>query len=390
MPRIRRRWAEPPAKTPQAKTVLSRLRSRPLPLLPQEKTGSSAAGGSASAKKKQQLEDAKELEDLTQAFKDAQVELDAAKEAERQRAGLKGTRESRNEAIVFSARFDDGTRFAASGSSLLGTSRSSYLSRTGLVLELRSGESVWLSYPKSVLDGGRKHELVPNGEGETGTATDGAIGLSSTTISSASSLLSTAESFRLVSPHGTIYRVSHAGHKWLMLPDGSVGTKGPGEGEWTWVDNHGVRTQRQADGTVKELEPMQCAKQYDAESGATVVTRADLTMTITYADGSTLAQHAEGSRIYTDLLSSSNENGAALSAITSSQSNARTRVTVEAPTFPPLNFTHSLRTDLRAAAESFASSASGPLSSGVQRREVVDFSVEFELEGTVLRKQAGA
>jgi hypothetical protein len=69
---------------------------------------------------------------------------------------------------------------------------------------------------------------------------------------------------------------------------------------------------------------MHCAKQYDAESGATVVTRADLTMTITYADGSTLAQHAEGSRIYTDLLT---EKDGALSAITSSQSSARTRVT---------------------------------------------------------------
>jgi hypothetical protein len=55
-----------------------------------------------------------------------------------------------------------------------------------------------------------------------------------------------------------------------------------------------------AAGAAAAAAPVQVAKQYDPESKSHVWTRSDLTVFTRYADGSSLAQHADGTRIFTD------------------------------------------------------------------------------------------
>ena len=365
-------------------------------------SASKSAGPQTATSKRKAAQEAKEAEEAAAIIAAQQAEADAAA---RQILAVQAAAEARlrappkapREAILLAARLPNDTRFVVSGHRADGSSRASYTARSGLVLEVRgTSDEIYMKYPRSVLEGGevqpvasaRKHGVTSASSSVTGASEAGSAAESFFQAPPLVVQPFSSEVFRSVAPSGSVFKRSQDGSSWILLPNGHGGYKAGAQSGWVWTTNEGERFGKRADGSIVELVPIQVAQQYDAESGATVWTRADATMFISYADGSSLAQHADGTRIYVDELVSgdaadSAEAGTAITG-TVSLSPARRRVVVEHPQFPPLTFSHHVRTGLRGAAESFASASNhGPLSSGVERVHAVQFEVSFPEDGGV-------
>eukprot|EP00668_Euglena_longa_P015449 GGOE01019529.1.p1 GENE.GGOE01019529.1~~GGOE01019529.1.p1 ORF type:complete len:2073 (+),score=655.03 GGOE01019529.1:419-6220(+) len=101
---------------------------------------------------------------------------------------------------------------------------------------------------------------------------------------------------RKVVGRATVIRYLQGGTIQILLADG--GTSTYHHGSWLVTHVSGRRTVT-ARGEVFEASQLLCATNMDAETRAMVTTREDLVMVIRCQDGSRLAQHADGTRIWT-------------------------------------------------------------------------------------------
>jgi len=404
----------------------------------------STTGGKTSRSKKAQQE-AKEMEEeLERQAAQAEADAEAAREAEAAAAAAAEAARLASissSAVLLSALFPDGTRLTASpsvrvpsssndatpSSPSFAPSRVSYTTRSGLVVEVRgrAGE-VLMKYPSSILDGDEMSPLMSGVRRETNkekkdetdskmkdTDTDQTIPEEKekendmlATALPPPSISTASESFRVVSASGAVYRQLIDGSTQVLHADGSVAFRAAGRREWIITDQCGKRFfsstpdaagASSTDALNHDLDPVPYSHQFDAESRSTVWTRSDLVVFIQYKDGSTLAQHADGTRIYADILEGDapiaeedtiGQSGSMDGEVSGAHSSIRRmqllrRVTVEHPRFPPLIYTHLLRTELRSAEQMSANS------SGVIREAVVDLKLAVENEdGFLLHKRA--
>lgn len=89
----------------------------------------------------------------------------------------------------------------------------------------------------------------------------------------------------------------------VLFPSGVRATFNKQEMSWTIVNNKGFRMCKK-DGHVWDMDPIPCAYETDATTGARVMIRDDKVMTIEYADGSLLCQHPDGTLMRTSADSS--------------------------------------------------------------------------------------
>jgi hypothetical protein len=116
-----------------------------------------------------------------------------------------------------------------------------------------------------------------------------------------SALGTSAELWRCVRPNGTVLRRLVDGSTQCLLPNANIATKGAEANAcWVTTNNNGDQMRLETNGDSTHLGSQQIFTQTDPETGAFVMTREDLAMCITYSDGSMLAQHADGTRQYTD------------------------------------------------------------------------------------------
>lgn len=169
-------------------------------------------------------------------------------------------------AMLLSARFDDGSRFLCRGSTK--HMKASYTTALGLLVDITADGSVTMRYPSKV-------------DNKKAKQTDD-------------------ERWRCVTPSGCVLRRLEDGTTQVLMPDGNMATQAGPDEDWFRTNSRGERVQVSFDGTITPLQDVLVARQVDAETSAVVHTREDLVMTVEYRDGSSLAQHADGTRIYFD------------------------------------------------------------------------------------------
>jgi len=131
------------------------------------------------------------------------------------------------------------------------------------------------------------------------------------------------EEWRCMNSNGVVIKKMLDSESTILLPDANVSTYDAQSDSWTTTNNAGKRVRTSTEGTEGEVvADVEVAEQVDPESGATVTTREDLAMMIRYRDGSTLSQHSDGTRIYTDKFPRGDKK----------------RHLVECPGFPPVSF----------------------------------------------------
>ncbi len=104
---------------------------------------------------------------------------------------------------------------------------------------------------------------------------------------------------RTITIQGVVAVTLRDGRRQLLLPDGNVALY-YADGSVVVTNNRGLRRMIKADGTISSLPSLAVAQQIDPDTRARVLTRADMTVVVVYPDGSTLAQFADGTRIYRD------------------------------------------------------------------------------------------
>lgn len=113
--------------------------------------------------------------------------------------------------------------------------------------------------------------------------------------------------YRCVTPHGSVIQCQD-GVTTVLTPEGACGQCDSAKaGVWTWVGHDGVRWRVFADGRSEDLPPIAAVKQVDSESGSVVFTRNDLTMYISYRNGSSLLLSPDGTRIHSELFPTINK-----------------------------------------------------------------------------------
>jgi len=131
------------------------------------------------------------------------------------------------------------------------------------------------------------------------------------------------EEWRCMNSNGVVIKKMLNSESTILLPDANVSTYDEASGAWTTTNNNGQRVRTNGEDDEGEVvADIEVAEQVDPESGATVVTREDLAMMIQYRDGSTLSQHSDGTRIYTDKFPRGDKK----------------RHLIECPGFPPVSF----------------------------------------------------
>lgn len=226
---------------------------------------------------------------------------------------------------IVNAMFEDSSRLCVSiprktpgAAATNNSSKLSYTTRNGLLIELTPDMNVYMSFPSN--------DFALSAD----TNSDGTRKGSN---SNASEKLSTSvgrknEYWRCITREGVVIKKKTDGSTQMLLPDGNVSNQ-RAEGEaWEVTNNTGCQTrtvQRGSDQVFHDvINQFEVASEYDSVTKAEVTTREDFVMYIVYDNGSSLAQHADGTRIYVDRYA--NEN--------------KTRIMVECPGFLPVTFEH--------------------------------------------------
>lgn len=184
-----------------------------------------------------------------------------------------------------------------------------FTTQSGLLISISADGKVYMSNPSEVAAFKRKADTS---DGAAAAQDKSKVGVGKQ-----------GEEWRCLKSNGVVVKKMLDSSSKVLLPDANVSTYDEAAGAWTTTNNQGqhVRTSNDND-DVELVGAVDVATQIDPESGATVVTRDDLTMTIRYRDGSTLSQHADGTRIYTDKFPRPDKK----------------RHLVECPDFPPVTF----------------------------------------------------
>lgn len=246
-----------------------------------------------------------------------------------------------------------------------------YTTASNLVVDVCSDNSVYMRYPVDI-----------NSSAYT-KATSGSSSASST---------KEKELWRCITPQGVVIREMLDGSTILLLPDGNVSIKRAGSPTWLTTNNSGTRSvshtspldahnrisisleggrarKHTKNGVDSDsLAPIDVATEYDSETNAWLCTREDMVMYILYDGGSSLAQHADGTRIYVDRYADKR----------------KSRVVVEAPGFVPVSFEEdALLTLADTASSSSSSSSSRGLGAGLTDNNIdseVDAMSEIDSE----------
>ncbi|KAJ3298893.1 hypothetical protein HDU79_005265 [Rhizoclosmatium sp. JEL0117] len=104
---------------------------------------------------------------------------------------------------------------------------------------------------------------------------------------------------RVITLDGTVIRFMNNSVTEVLSPDGTTSTNL--KGIWTTTTNDGSKVQTNLLGEASELPPIRVAKETIIALSETIVTREDMVTITTKKDGSTYAEHADGTLIYTQL-----------------------------------------------------------------------------------------
>lgn len=96
--------------------------------------------------------------------------------------------------------------------------------------------------------------------------------------------------------------VRHFEGGWLqvLFSTGEVCVRQPDSALWIQISPSGERRAFTIEGHEIDLPPLHCAENLDPQTGGRVITREDYVMTVVYPDRSTLVQHADGTRFWTE------------------------------------------------------------------------------------------
>ncbi|KAJ3020431.1 UNVERIFIED_CONTAM: Sperm-associated antigen 17 [Siphonaria sp. JEL0065] len=108
---------------------------------------------------------------------------------------------------------------------------------------------------------------------------------------------SAKELSRVIMSDGTTIRLLNNSTTEVLLPDGTTSINN--KGLWTTTGNDGTRIQTTVLGESTELSPVRFAKETIIALSEVIITREDLVVTTTKKDGTTIAEHADGTVIHT-------------------------------------------------------------------------------------------
>ena len=103
---------------------------------------------------------------------------------------------------------------------------------------------------------------------------------------------------RLVTKEGIVLRQMRNRDAEVLYPNGQKAVFNKKKMEWVVTNNKG-RRRAYKDAVLADLDPIPCATETDAVSGAKMMIREDDVCTVQYKDGSLFTQHSDGTQIHT-------------------------------------------------------------------------------------------
>lgn len=184
-----------------------------------------------------------------------------------------------------------------------------YTTTSGLLITITPAGQVYMSYPGDV-----KKQSPAASDGQQSEDPEVVKDKSITGVGKQ------GETWRCLETNGVVTKKMKDGKLILLLSDANSGVYNMQAESWEFTNNVGQKVSLNNKNEQALVGTIEVAQQLDPETGAVVITREDLSMLIRYRDGSMLAQHADGTRVYTDLFPSPDKK----------------RHLVECPDFPPV------------------------------------------------------
>lgn len=85
-----------------------------------------------------------------------------------------------------------------------------------------------------------------------------------------------------------------------MFSNGNFSSYCPETGFWTSINNKGMRRRHYSEGAVFDIEPISCAIETCAITGARVMFRDDDVIMIEYSEGGSYTVHKDGTKFFTN------------------------------------------------------------------------------------------
>jgi hypothetical protein len=288
----------------------------------------------------------------------------------------------RNKQLVLSHRYNDDTRITIHGTLASRDIGISYLNATGLLTTMCHDGSIRMSYPRS----------SPLGKRGIRTSVVSSISLPSTTSTSDANLYMVGrsnEEWRRVHVDGTVERHMTDGSTIWLYSNADVARQyAPINGIPSPIvrtNSNGQRVAMYANGQQLGQDDISVARLLDAETQARITSRADLVEYTQYADGSSLVQHADGTRIYIDIIKAASQqttsSGKPLASSSSLGSQGGQRITIECPDFPPVIISHEDKFTL--GNDDHDDDVNSKHIAQVQRQHIIDIQMNHH-DGTIM------
>ena len=173
-----------------------------------------------------------------------------------------------------------------------------YLVKDNVFFGAREGE-IWFHFPdksRVICESGTLHLGQP---GLTVKFSGSEVLQELSSMAFRSELGGEAEINRVITGKGSVIRYLQEGGVQILFANGNVSCLK--EGVWTCVNNRGMRQTRgceQGEAGVCEVDEIPCAEVSDPDTLVRTMMRSDGVTVISYLDGSTITEHADGTKIF--------------------------------------------------------------------------------------------